>query len=90
MDNTNEWESLSIKGGAGFMFRLKVPGGWLVKEVYNLAMPVAETWDHKNGAIGWENKDGYQWTSSICFYPDPEYIWFTSEPGYSQNPEAPL
>lgn len=50
---------------AGYVYRAKVPNGWLVKEVQDCGYL-----DEHRRYI-----DGYSWTSSIAFVPDPEHTW---------------
>jgi hypothetical protein len=50
---------------SGYIYRAKVSNGWLVKEVQDCGF--VDT--HQRYV------DGYSWTSSITFVPDPEHKW---------------
>lgn len=58
------WEELKQNHG-GYLYRSKVPNGWLVKEVQDTG-----SYDQNARLV-----DGYYWTSSITFVPDPEHSW---------------
>lgn len=62
------WEEIP-QDQAGFLCRTKIPGGWLVKEVQEVHIDLRR--DH----IDILNSKGYEWTSSICFVPDPQHQW---------------
>lgn len=62
--STIEWEEIP-NNMSGYMFRAKVPNGWLVKEVQDVLI----------NQHGITNASGYQWTSSITFVPDFEHLW---------------
>jgi hypothetical protein len=51
---------------AGTMWRAKVPGGWLVKDVQDVISDSDS--QHLYG-------NGYEWRSSICFVPDENHNW---------------
>lgn len=59
-----EWEEIK-QNHAGTLFRVKVVGGWLVKEVQDCSTLLFD------GRL----EQGLQWTSSITFVPDPLNIW---------------
>ena len=64
------WESVKQQTSdgrnlSGYMYRAKVPNGWLVKEVQDCGFLDAFQ----------RYVDGYTWTSSITFVPDPEHKW---------------
>lgn len=65
---TLSWESLDVINTSGNLFRMEVPGGWLIKEVSDVQSDMP---DH----IPFGNRYGWEWTSTICFYPDPEHLW---------------
>lgn len=68
------WEQLP-QNHAGTLFRVKVIGGWLVKEVQDFPTQVPEERNSFNVFVTWKNEEGLNWTSSICFVPDPEHKW---------------
>lgn len=57
------WEQ--IKTDCGSLWRLKVPGGWLVKSIeeVNHAFP--------DGRF----ESGWDWRPAMTFVPDPSHIW---------------
>ncbi len=60
-----EWELLE-QDQSGYMYRSKVPGGWMVKCVEDVLVDLNE--DRKMC-------NGYEWRSALCFVPDPSYQW---------------
>lgn len=64
------WEELETTN-AGYMSRTRVPGGWLVRLTMDVRSPIY------SGYVTppYEHQEGYEWRSSICFYPDPEHKW---------------
>lgn len=62
------WNVIEQNTG-GTLYRAKVPNGWLVKEVNNVYINM------QDGSNPLTN-DGYEWTSSITFVPDPDDEWF--------------
>lgn len=62
------WETLE-ESHAGFMYRTKVPGGWIVKHVMDVRSPMPD------GYGGQEYRDNAEWRSSITFVPDPNNNW---------------
>lgn len=67
-----EWEPIDQEH-AGTMFRARVPGGWLVKEVQDKALAYPE--EFKENVNGWRYETGYEWRSSVTFVPDAEHEW---------------
>ena len=61
------WEIIPQNTG-GTLWRTKVFGGWLVKEIHEVYL------EHNNGSFILEN-NGHTWTSSIAFVPDPLHDW---------------
>lgn len=57
-----EWEELDNGGHSGSIFRAKVPGGWLYKNV-DPVMTVMPS-----GLLD----SGYEWRTTICFVPNLE------------------
>lgn len=62
-----KWENVSHNSG-GYLSRMKVPGGWLVREVMDVM-----TFNRD------EHNTGYEWRSSICFMPDINHEWLKEE-----------
>lgn len=67
---TIEWEEINQQTTegtplAGYMYRAKVPNGWLVKEVQEVLI--------RNTRSG--NPTNYSISSSITFVPDFEHLW---------------
>jgi hypothetical protein len=65
-----EWEDVKQQTTdgtniGGYMYRAKVPNGWLIKEVHDTGY-----YDSTGRLI-----DGYHWTSTITFVPDFEHLW---------------
>lgn len=58
------WEEIEQSTG-GSMYRTKVPTGWLIKEVQEVM--------HNFPDRGLDN--GYDWTSTLTFVPDPTHSW---------------
>lgn len=58
------WEEIKQEQ-AGYLYRAKVPNGWLVKEVQDVG----------NDYTGKGVESGYFWTSSLVFVPDVEHKW---------------
>lgn len=58
------WQEIKQNHG-GYLYRAKVPNGWLVKAVEDVVLVTQES----------GKQDGYSWTSSITFVPDPEHSW---------------
>ena len=56
-----EWETLE-----NCIERAAVPGGWLVKATEEVHMSFHEDQPPT---------EGYEWTSSIAFVPDPSHEW---------------
>ena len=59
-----EWEE--VPSDRGLIFRLRVPGGWLVSmcdEVTHVLM---------DGRL----EGGWDWRSTMTFVPDPQREWF--------------
>lgn len=61
-----EWEEIQ-QPNSGYLYRAKVFGGWLVRDVQDVSQFYADR--------GIEA--GYSWTTSICFIPDPLHQWLT-------------
>lgn len=53
---------------AGTLYRVKVPGGWLIKEVQDVHLNLK---DNMNVL----SNNGYEWTTSITFVPDLKHEW---------------
>lgn len=56
-----KWEYLEDN-----LYRMKIPGGWLVKYSSDVLSRM------------WENsapQQGYEWRDSITFVPDPNHEW---------------
>jgi hypothetical protein len=51
--------------------RAKVPGGWLVREHFDVA--------HIGPELNEYITTGYDWRATMCFVPDPHHAW-GSEP----------
>lgn len=62
------WEQVP-QDHSGELMRVKVPGGWLIKEYQNVQTSV------NTGMPQNELKEGYEWRVAMCFMPDPEYKW---------------
>lgn len=60
------WEKVE-QDQAGYLYRTKVPGGWLVKDVQDVL-----TTDEQAGL---RMHQDYEWRSSLCFVPDPNHSW---------------
>lgn len=60
-----KWEDVPHNRGT-YLSRLKVPGGWLIREEQDVQTyhPGPERF-----------ATGSEWRSSICFMPDPLYQW---------------
>src|SRR5215213_5758267 len=70
------WEEVP-QNHAGYLYRLKVPGGWIVKETHDVSRQRPMSYNTDNGSryTEWENVEGFEWRSTMCFVPDPEYKW---------------
>jgi len=69
------WESIE-HNHAGYLFRAKIIGGWLVKEVMDATVQVPNIEAHGGNYLTvWHNQENLNWTSSICFVPDPNHEW---------------
>ena len=55
-----DWEMID-----GWHYRLKVPGGWVLK--------VLEDIFHYPGIN--DRGTGFDWRIAICFIPDPDHLW---------------
>ena len=60
------WEKVEQEQ-SGYLYRAKVPGDWLVKEVQDVLT--------SNEDAGLKMHDGYEWRSSLCFVPDVDHAW---------------
>ncbi len=58
------WEELDQNIG-GTLFRTKVPGGWLVKEVQEVCTQLP----------GDRSDSGLEWRSTLAYVPDPTHSW---------------
>ena len=54
-----EWETID-----GYNFRMKVPGGWVLKVLEDVAHEI------EMGRL-----PGWDWRVAICFIPDPDHKW---------------
>lgn len=70
MDNSLQWEYINLLNSNNGLYRLKVPGGWLIKISEDVVTADLGEWRST------EERKGNEYRSSICFYPDPEYKWF--------------
>ena len=66
-----KWEKVLAE--AGFVQRLRVPTGWLVREV----MECAHIGNDKNEYI----TTGYDWRVALTFVPDPDGVWLAAPGG---------
>jgi len=64
------WEEIK-QNTAGSLQRVKVPNGWLVREVHEVHIELGE----EKGFPPILQNYGYEWTSSITFVPDAEHKW---------------
>lgn len=62
------WEIIP-QNTAGTLQRVKVPNGWLVREVQDVHLDLG---GHFKPIL---SNSGYEWTSSITFVPDPNWEW---------------
>ena len=62
-----KWENIP-QDTAGILQRTKVPGGWLVKEVHDVYVTIADYIPVQEGL-------GYTWTSTLTFVPDINHEW---------------
>jgi len=58
------WEEVK-QNTSGILYRVQLCGGWLVKEVQDVCQ-----YDGIEMLA-----QGYSWTTSITFVPDPEHKW---------------
>lgn len=63
-----KWEKVEQDHG-GFLYRVKVPGGWLVRWTEDVCTSFTDS-DHR-----YPYQYNLEWRSSICFLPDPEGAW---------------
>lgn len=66
MYTEKDWEMID---SAGTLFRLSVPGGWLVKHMETVLTEM----------INHELQTGYEWRTSIAFVPDENHEWRVEE-----------
>lgn len=63
----NNWEEVKQEQ-AGYLWRMKVPGGWLVKSVEDVMTTITNV-DYVY------SESNVEWRSSICFVPDANNEW---------------
>lgn len=61
-----KWEQIEDSHGKGVSWRARVFGGWLVKTTDDVHIKMHEDMTHQTG---------YEWRTSMCFVPDPNYLW---------------
>ena len=62
------WEEVeSSPSISAYIFRAKVPGGWLIRVVEDVV--------HDQSAYGHGLVPGWDWRTSICFVPDQVGEW---------------
>ena len=64
------WENIE-NDHTGYLYRAKVPGGWLVKVVEDVISQQPSGMIHPQ--INYQI--GYEWRTSITFMPDPDHEW---------------
>jgi len=63
-----EWEEVPHNHG-GYMTRVSIPGGWLVRYTEDVRSPVFTGYEAP------EYIQGYEWRTSITFVPDVNHEW---------------
>ena len=62
-----EWEPID-----NYSFRMKVPGGWVLKVLEDVMRDMAP--------YGGGMNSGWDWRIAICFIPDPNHEWVIEKP----------
>lgn len=60
------WEEVDMPNHAGWLWRVRTPTGWLVREVQGVQTLHQGTQQYEQG---------HEWRSSITFVPDPDGLW---------------
>jgi hypothetical protein len=64
-----KWEQIQQDHG-DYLYRAKVPGGWLVKNTNDVLTTRSDPNDHR-----YPYEENLEYRSSICFIPDPNNEW---------------